>query len=187
MGRGASLKTSIWRSTLGCCVCAASWCWPSAAAAASVYYVDAGPRAGVSINNDQWLLGGYARLGIHCPWPALTDLGFGLHVLGGVGGNRLSLRTTLRIDSLVWADSEHTFGFYPSLGVALLGLEPVAGFADFCARTRLAGCDGTYLGAELGFGVRVQRAFLEASLDTGQLPVGTLTAGLALPLFEASP
>jgi hypothetical protein len=150
-------------------------------------HAEVGPRAGVSVNNDQWVMGGFARVGGLCPFVCLGDLGASLHALLGLGGNRATLRVGLRLDSLLWFDAAHKFALYPVAGASAYVLVPVGAFAEFCERTHLQGCGGTYWGAELGGGIRVWKVFVEGVVGTGQLPVVTATAGIALPVWETAP
>jgi len=159
----------------------------SVRAAPNPLQYDAGPRAGVSINSDQWLLGGFGRVGGWFAHAGIGDVGLSLHELVGVGGNRLTFRSSLRLDSIKWWGITRSFGVYPLLGVGLQVLVPVGPFAEFCERTHLPGCGGAYWGAELGVGLRFRSAFLEASYGTGELPNGTVTLGLAFPLNERAP
>ncbi len=138
----------------------------------------------MSVNNDQWVAGGFGRLGGICPLVCLGDLGVGLHALAGFGGNRFTLRTSARLDSVLWLGAERTVGLYPAVGASAYFLFPVGAFAEFCERTRLKGCGGTYFGFEIGGGLRLWQAFLEAVAGTGQLPAVTVTAGVTLPLWE---
>jgi hypothetical protein len=149
--------------------------------------LDAGPKAGVSINGDQWVLGGFARLRGLCPILCLGDLGVGFHALAGLGGNRVTLRTGLRVDTSLWLDDSHTVAFYPAVGGSAYILVPAGHFKEFCERTHLGGCGGTYFGLELGGGVRLWPFFVEALVGTGELPVVTVTGGIVLPVWERRP
>jgi hypothetical protein len=149
--------------------------------------IDVGARAGVSINNDQWVLGGFLRYGRLCPFVCLGDLGASVHALVGVGGNRTTVRLGIRLDSLLWFDRAHTVALYPVAGASAQVLVPVGHFAEFCARTGLEGCGGRFWGAELGGGLRVWRLFLEGVVGTGEFPIVTATMGMVFPAWKAVP
>jgi hypothetical protein len=151
---------------------------------ASGAYLHAGPKAGVSVNYDQWVAGVFLRAGGLCPFVCLGDLGISIHELGGLGGNHASLRTSLRIDSIFWFGDREKFGIYPALGLSARTLFPAGKFAEFCERTRLEGCGGTFVGVELGVGLRFWPVFVEAIAATGELPSVTATAGLSWTFWE---
>lgn len=142
--------------------------------------VDAGPRLGISINSDQWLVGGQLRTGLPC----LGELGLGPVFMVGVGGNYLTLRSSGRLDYLWWLDDAHVFGIYPAVGASVLFYMPVGPFASFCNRTGLDECWGYEVGTELGGGLRYRWLGLDAFAGFGELPVVTVMASVSFPLVE---
>ena len=140
--------------------------------------MDAGPRVGITINGDQWLVGGQLRMGLPC----LGNLGFGPVLALGLGGNHLTLRSSGRLDYLIWFDDAHVFGVYPAVGASALFYMPVGGFATFCNRTGLDECWGHEIGLEVGGGLRYKWFGVDGFLGFGGLPVVTLMAAASFPL-----
>lgn len=148
-----------------------------------------GPRAGVSINGDQWILGGYGRFDGFCLGGCPRHLSLELQLLAGLGGNHLTLRASLRLEYIFWF--MHDFGLYPLAGISFIGWLPVGHFATFCHRVDLEGCTGWDAGLEVGGGFRVWRLTFEAAVGVGgigtdnAIPVLTITAGLHFPLWRS--
>jgi hypothetical protein len=147
----------------------------------------AGAKGGVTINADQWTAGGYGRLDGVCVLVCARDLGIGLHALGGVGGNHVTIRVGPRLDYHIWLAGEGTVGLDLGVGASVIGFVPVGSFAEFCHRVDLDGCGGTYLGAEGALGLRLWPTFVEAVVATGELPVLTVTAGIHGVLWQEEP
>lgn len=151
------------------------------------WYLHIGPKAGVSVNYDQWVAGAFLRAGGLCPIICLGDIGISVHEIGGLGGNYASVRTSVRLDSILWFGKRETFGVYPTVGFSARTLFPTGRFAEFCERTGLQdGCGGTHVGLELGVGLRFWPIFVEAVGATGELPSITATAGYSALLWEHS-
>jgi hypothetical protein len=149
------------------------------------FYLHAGPKAGVSVNYDQWVAGGYLRAGGLCPLICLGDLGISIHEMGGLGGNFATLRTSLRLDTILWFGDRGSVGLYPAFGVSAYTQIPAGHFAEFCERTGLdEGCGGTRLGVEAGLGMRFWPMFVETIAATGALPSLIATLGLSFTLWE---
>jgi hypothetical protein len=140
--------------------------------------VEVGPRIGVSVNGDQWLIGGQLRSSVPC----LGQLGFGPTLAVGLGGNHLTLRSSGRLDYMLWFDRAHVFGVYPSAGVSVFIYTPVGRFAAFCHRVHLDECSGYMVGGEIGGGIRYRWAAVDAFLGLGGLPVVTIMAAASFPL-----
>lgn len=140
--------------------------------------VDAGPRVGISINGDQWLLGGHLRIALPC----LGNLGFGPVLAFGVGSNYLTLTSSGRLDYLVWFDDARVFGAYPVLGASALFYMPGGRFAAFCNRVGLDECWGHEIGWEVGGGLRYRWFGLEALAGFTGLPALTVMAAASFPL-----
>jgi hypothetical protein len=140
--------------------------------------VDAGPRIGISINGDQWLVGAHLRVAVPC----FGNLGFGPVMTIGIGGNYFTLRSSGRLDYIFWFDEAHTFGVSPAVGVSALFYMPVGGFARFCNRVGLDECWGHEVGLELGGGVRYKWFGLDAFIGFGGLPAVTVMAAASFPL-----
>jgi hypothetical protein len=139
--------------------------------------VDAGPRAGITINGDQWLVGGHLRASVPC----LGGLGYGPTLTLGLGGNYLTLKSSGRLDYLIWFDRAKVFGIYPAVGASALFYIPVGGFARFCNRTGLYECYGKELGLEVGVGLRYRWLGADAFIGFGGLPVLTIMVGAWFP------
>lgn len=129
--------------------------------------VSVGVRGGVSVNDDQWVVGGHVL--------AEDIIDVEPLVLVGIGGNRLTLRPSLRAGYTFWIGDERGFGITPAAGVTALFYVPVGPFATWCHRTGVAGCGGWALGYELGGAVRYDWVRLEAMAGLGDAPVVTVT------------
>ncbi|MBI4819545.1 MAG: hypothetical protein HY791_24950 [Deltaproteobacteria bacterium] len=131
--------------------------------------VQVGPRVGVSINSDQWIFGG------HILFEGLCFEGVGLEpiLLVGFGGNHAVLRPGFRAGYTLWLGP---VGLMPMAGASLNVAVPVGGFSDFCDEFALTGCADTFIGFELGGGVRYEWLRLEfmAALEP-EMPVLTTT------------
>lgn len=127
----------------------------------------AGLRAGASLNNDQALLGGHV----------LAEDGFALEpvVLVGIGGNHFTMRPSVRAGYTFWIGDVGDFGIMPSAGITMQLYLPVGRFASWCDRVDLDACHGWQLGGELGGGVRMGWARLEAMAGIGEVPAVTIT------------
>jgi hypothetical protein len=145
--------------------------------------VELGPRFGISVNGDQWLVGAGLRSSVPC----FGTLGFGPLLAFGLGGNHLTVRSAGRFDYLLWFDAAHTFGIYPILGASLRVYVPVGRFASFCRQVHLDECSGYDLGGELGGGVRYRALGVDAVVGFGGLPVVTILGGLSLPAKGVEP
>jgi hypothetical protein len=151
------------------CPTSPSCCWVA---------VDSGPRAGISINGDQWLLGAHLRVGLPC----FGGLGLSHTLAFGLGGNYFTLRSSGRLDYMFWFDNQHIFGIYPTAGVSALFYGPVGGFASFCSRVGLDECWGHDAGWEAGGGIRYRWLGVDALVGFAGLPVLTVMVGAWFPL-----
>jgi len=175
-----------WTSALVCLLVALPTLGAEPATHEAGPYFHAGPKAGVSVNYDQWVAGGFLRLGGLCPLFCLGDLGVSIHETGGLGGNFATLRTSLRLDSILWFGDRNGFGIYPVVGVSTYTQIAAGHFAEFCERTKLEeGCSGTHFAAEAGLGVRLWPVFVEGIAASGQLPSVVATAGISWTLWES--
>jgi hypothetical protein len=137
-----------------------------------------GPRFGLTVNADQWLFGAALRSSVPC----LGNLGVGPALAVGVGGNHLTMRSSGRLDYMLWLDHAHTFGVYPAVGASVRFYVPVGRFASFCNRVHLDECSGYDVGGEIGGGVRYRWLALDAFAGSRGLPVVTVMAALSFPL-----
>lgn len=142
-----------------------------------------GPRFGMSLNGDQWLAGGHLLLENLC----LDGVGVEPILLVGLGGNHATIRTGLRAGFTFWIGGVRGVGLMPMVGADLSVALPVGDFARFCSRTQILGCDGVFLGYEIGAGVRYRWFRLEAMAGFADLPVFTTTFALDLPLGGSAP
>ena len=144
----------------------------------------AGPRGGGTLNADQWLAGGHARLSLLCLG------GFGSELVGvaGLGGNHVSWRGSLRLahELELWGGPRGV-RLYPALGWSLQYLAPVGDFADWCDRYDVDACSGFASGIELGGGLRQSWLGIEAIVGFNDLPVLTLSATATFDLFGSRP
>jgi hypothetical protein len=114
--------------------------------------------------------------------PCLGSVGLGPMLALGVGGNHLTVRSSGRLDYMVWLDADHVFGIYPAVGASVLFYTPVGGFATFCHRVDLEGCSGHAFGGEIGGGIRYRSISVDAFVGFAELPVLTIMAAAWLPL-----
>jgi hypothetical protein len=140
--------------------------------------VEAAPRMGVSLNADQWLLGGQLRTFLPC----LGHLGLGPLVALGIGGNHLTLKSGGHLDYMLWFDDAHVFGVYPAVGGSVRFYWPVGPFATFCHRVGLEECSGYDLGGEVGGGFRYRAFSVDAFVGFGGLPVLSIMAAMSFSL-----
>jgi hypothetical protein len=140
--------------------------------------VEEGPRVGISINGDQWLVGGQLRASLPC----LGNLGFGPVLVFGLGGNYLTMRSSGRLDYLFWFDDAHVFGAYSAVGASAFFYLPAGGFARFCNRVNLDECWGHDVGFEVGGGLRYKWLGVDGFLGFGGLPVVSVMAFGSFPL-----
>jgi hypothetical protein len=140
--------------------------------------VEAGPRAGISINGDQWVVGSHLRITLPC----LGNLGVGPVMAFGLGSNYLTLRSSWRLDYLVWFDEAHTFGLYPAVGASALFYMPGGGFATFCNRVGLDECWGHEVGFEAGGGARYKWFAVDGFIGFDGLPAVTIMAAASFAL-----
>jgi hypothetical protein len=145
---------------------------------------DVGPRGGISVNGDQWIVGGYGRYDGFCFGGCSPRLGIELQLLAGFGGNHMTLRASVRLSYVFWF-FEEMFGFYPLVGGSVVGYLPIGTFASFCGRVNLEGCSGWDAGLELGGGFHIWRFSLEAAAGLGGIPVVTTTLGFTVPLWRS--
>lgn len=132
-----------------------------------------GPRAGGTLNGDQWIAGAHSRLGLRC----LGGFGSELSGVTGFGGNHLTLRGSLRaVYDVELSGGERGLGFYPALGWSPQYFHPVGHFGEWCDRYDVDACSGFASGLELGGGARYGWWGLEAIVGLHDLPVLTLSA-----------
>ncbi|MCC6525318.1 MAG: hypothetical protein IT373_21875 [Polyangiaceae bacterium] len=144
-----------------------------------------GPRAGISFNGDQWLVGTYGRFDGFCVGGCTRDLALTLQLYTGFGGNHVTLRASLRFEYTLWFLAED-FGLYPIVGGSFQGFVPVGAFGEFCRRVHLGGCGGWEAGLEAGAGLRVWRFSFEGVGGIGGIPVLTVTGGFHFPLWSSA-
>jgi hypothetical protein len=139
----------------------------------------AGPRAGGTLNGDQWLAGGHAHLDLLC----LGGLGSELVAVGGLGGNLVTLRGSLRLvyDFELWR-GRRGLRLYPALGWSLQYYTPVGHFATWCGRYDVDACYGFASGVELGGGLRWSWLGAEVIVGLSDLPVLTLALSATFDL-----
>jgi hypothetical protein len=148
------------------------------AAASCPVDLDAGVRAGISINPDQWSGGGQLRARLTC----LGGLGVEPLLTAGVGGNHLSVRPGLRLFYSIWFDTARRWSLTPALGGSLMYFTPVGRFATFCHRYDVDACSGLVSGFELGASAGYSGFGLDAMFGFAELPVLTLAATFSLPV-----
>jgi hypothetical protein len=142
--------------------------------------VEGGPRGGITINDDQWALGGHLRLGFLC----LGGFAFESVGLLGFGGNYLTLRPSLRAIYRLYSDTNRELEIHPTLGVSLLQWIPVGPFASWCSDLEVDACWARDSGLELGGGVAYRFIGLEAVAGFGSLPVVTVTLVATFPMAK---
>jgi hypothetical protein len=143
--------------------------------------VKAGPRAGGTINQDQWAFGGHARLGLLC----LGGFAIETAAIVGLGGNYLTLRPSARLQYHFGPGGERSVSVYPSAGYSLLFYRPVGDFESFCDRYDVDACYDSVQGFELGGGVGYWLLGVEGLVGFGGLPVVTIAVTATFPLFGA--
>jgi hypothetical protein len=170
---------------VGCGLLALVLLVPRAASAHEVgHRLFAGPQGGISVNPDQWVLGGVIGLDGVCVIGCTRDLTLALHALSGVAGNHVTVRISPRLSYTFWIGDEDTLGVEVAAGGGVIALIPVGGFAEFCNRTDLDGCGGVWAGFEYGAGVRLWPITVHAIVGTGEVPVVTATASFRISLWE---
>ncbi len=144
----------------------------------------AGPRAGGTLNFDQWIAGGHGRLSLLC----LGGFGSELVTVAGFGGNHLTLRGSARLtqELELWGGPRGV-RLYPALGWSLVYFVPVGHFGEWCDRYDVDACSGLVNGLELGGGLRVSWFGLEAIVGFAELPVVTLSATATFDLVGSRP
>lgn len=146
--------------------------------------VGAGLRAGITVNSDQWALGGYARYDGFCLGGCANNLSIEVLLLVGLGGNHMTIRESVRLQYLFWLYKK-AFGLYPIVGNSILGYVPVGPFASFCNRVELSGCGGWDVGFEIGGGIRIWNFSFETVVGVGGIPVVTILLGLHFPIWRS--
>lgn len=139
------------------------------------FMIHAGPRAGGSVNADQWTLG--AQLIVESRYTA--GLGLEPIFLLGVGGNHMTFRPGLHLLYTFWLDPRHRVGIAPVLGVSAYFYEPVGWFANAC----VTGCRGSDVGIEFGAAVRYRWFRLETVVGRMGLPIVTINVGFDFALL----
>jgi hypothetical protein len=140
--------------------------------------LEGGPRGGLTINDDQWIVGGHLRLGLLCLG------GFALEpvALLGFGGNYLTLRPSVRAIYRLYSDTNRELELHPTLGYSFVQWLPVGDFADWCSRLEVDACYASDGGVELGGGIAYRFLGLEAVAGFGSLPVVTITLTATFPI-----
>lgn len=141
----------------------------------SDFIIHAGPRAGGSVNADQWTLGAQMLVeGRHTAGLGLEPL-----FLLGVGGNHVTFRPGLHLMYTFWFDQRHRFGLAPVFGVSAYFYEPVGWFANAC----VTACRGSEVGIEFGAAARYRWFRLEAVVGRMGLPIVTINLGFDFALL----
>jgi hypothetical protein len=142
--------------------------------------VEGGPRGGLTVNDDQWIVGGHLRLGFLCLG------GFTLEAVGlvGFGGNYLTLRPSVRALYRLYSDTNRELELHPTLGYSLVQWLPVGPFAKWCDRLHVDACWTRDSGVELGGGIAYRFLGLEAVAGFGSLPVVTVTLLATFPMAK---
>ena len=142
--------------------------------------VEGGPRGGITINDDQWILGGHLRLGFLCLG------GFALEpvALVGFGGNYMTLRPSLRAIYHLYSDTNRELELHPTLGYSLVQWLPVGRFAEWCSRLEVDACYARDGGLELGGGIAYRFIGLDAVAGFGTLPIVTITLMATFPITK---
>jgi hypothetical protein len=141
---------------------------------------EAGPRGGLTVNDDQWIVGGHLRLGFLCLG------GFALEpvALVGFGGNYLTLRPSLRAIYRLYSDTNRELEIHPTLGYSLVQWFPVGHFAEWCDRLEVDACWARDSGVELGGGLAYRFLGIDAVAGFGSLPVVTVTLTATFPIAK---
>jgi hypothetical protein len=145
--------------------------------------LEGGPRGGLTVNDDQWILGGHLRLGLLCLG------GFALEpvALVGFGGNYLTLRPSVRAIYRLYSDTNRLLELHPTLGLSLVQWLPVGQFAEWCDRLEVDACYARDSGVELGGGIAYRFLGLDAVAGFGSLPVVTITLTATFPIVQGNP
>jgi hypothetical protein len=141
---------------------------------------EGGPRGGLTVNDDQWIVGAHLRLGFLCLG------GFSLESVGlvGFGGNYLTLRPSLRAIYRLYSDTNRELEIHPTLGASVVQWFPVGPYATWCDRFEVDACWARDSGAELGGGIAYRFLGLDAVAGFGSLPVVTITLMATFPMAE---
>ncbi|MBI2372479.1 MAG: hypothetical protein HYV07_00635 [Deltaproteobacteria bacterium] len=139
-----------------------------------------GPRLGVSVNADQYIVGGHVLFENLC----LKGVGIEPIFLVGFGGNHATLRPGVRVGYTFWIGGPDGLGLMLGAGATLSVATPVGSFSSFCHDVRIEGCGWTGFGFEAGGALRYGWVRLEAQLGFEELPVLTTTLALDYPLWE---
>jgi len=139
---------------------------------------EGGPRGGLTVNDDQWILGGHLRVGFLC----LGGFAFETVGLVGFGGNYLTLRPSLRVIYRLYSDTNRELELHPTLGWSLVQWFPVGHFSTWCERLEVDACWARDSGVELGGGMAYRFLGLDAVAGFGSLPSVTITLMATFPL-----
>ena len=142
--------------------------------------VEGGPRGGLTVNDDQWIVGGHLRLGFLC----LGGFAFEPVGLVGFGGNYLTLRPSLRAIYRLYSDTNRELEIHPTLGVSVVQWLPVGPYATWCDRFDVDACWARDSGAEIGGGLAYRFLGLDAVAGFGSLPVVTITLTATFPMAK---
>jgi hypothetical protein len=142
--------------------------------------VEGGPRGGITVNDDQWILGGHLRLGFLC----LGGFTIESVALLGFGGNYLTLRPSLRGIYRLYSDTNRELELHPTLGYSLVQWIPVGRFAEWCSRLEVDACYARDGGVELGGGIAYRFIGLDAVAGFGTLPIVTITLMATFPIAK---
>jgi hypothetical protein len=144
--------------------------------------LEGGPRGGLTVNDDQWILGGHVRIGFLCLGGlALEPVG-----LVGFGGNYLTLRPSVRAIYRLYSDTNRELELHPTLGYSLVQWIPVGHFAEWCSELEVDACYARDTGVELGGGIAYRFLGLDAVAGFGSLPVVTITLTATFPLTKGT-
>jgi hypothetical protein len=144
--------------------------------------LEGGPRGGLTVNDDQWIVGGHLRVGFLC----LGGLALEPVALLGFGGNYLTLRPSVRAIYRLYSDTNRKLEIHPTLGYSLVQWIPVGRFAEWCDRLEVDACYARDSGVELGGGVAYRFLGLEAVAGFGSLPVVTITLTATFPITKGT-
>ena len=151
-------------------------------AAGCTMQLEGGPRGGLTVNDDQWVVGGHLRLGLLC----LGGLALEPVALLGFGGNYLTLRPSVRAIYRLYSDTNRELELHPTLGYSLAQWIPVGRFAEWCNRLEVDACYARDTGVELGGGIAYRFLGLDAVAGFGSLPVVTITLTATFPLTKGT-
>jgi hypothetical protein len=144
--------------------------------------LEGGPRGGLTVNDDQWVVGGHVRLGFLC----LGGLALEPVALLGFGGNYLTLRPSVRAIYRLYSDTNRELEIHPTLGYSLMQWIPVGRFAKWCNELEVDACYARDTGVELGGGIAYRFLGLDAVAGFGSLPVVTITLTATFPLTKGT-